>query len=362
MAKDKFKGLHFSRYVKVACVSLMSFFTTNYVVAEAVTVVSWGGSYGKAQDAALFTDASKNSGIAINRESGASMSKVMLQVESGAVTWDLVVSGSGGCAAAAAKGALEKIDFNIVDVSDFLPNTYTDYCIGSDVFSTVFAWNTEKYGEPGSPGAPNSWADFWNVEKFPGTRSIRLNNVDGVLEPAVMAMGIAPNKVYEFLSSDGGIEKAIDKIRELKPHISVYWESGAMQAQLMKDEEVDMITGWNGRFDNAKKDGAVVGYTFNQALRDYDGFGIPKGAPNKDLAMKFLAEVSKPEYQANLPFHITYGPTNGKAYEITTASTELLEALPSHPNNFSKMLAVDLEWYAEYRGKALELYMEFLSE
>ena len=38
-----------------------------------------------------------------------------------------------------------------------------------------------------------------------------------------------------------------------------------MQAQLMKDEEVDFITGWNGRFDNAKKDGAKVGYTFNQA-------------------------------------------------------------------------------------------------
>ena len=70
--------------------------------AEPITVVSWGGSYGKAQDAALFNDASKNSGIEINRESGASMSKVMLQVESGAVTWDLVVSGSGGCAAAAA--------------------------------------------------------------------------------------------------------------------------------------------------------------------------------------------------------------------------------------------------------------------
>ncbi len=69
-----------------------------------------------------------------------------------------------------------------------------------------------------------------------------------------MAMGIAPENVYDFLSAEGGIEKAIDKIRELKPHISVFWESGAMQAQLMKDAEVDMITGWNGRFDNAKKD------------------------------------------------------------------------------------------------------------
>ena len=89
--------------------------------------------------------------------------------------------------AAAAKGALEKIDFNVVDVSDFLPNTYTDYCIGSDVFATVFAWNTEKYGEPGSAGAPSSWADFWDVKKFPGTRAIRLNNVDGVYYTQILA-------------------------------------------------------------------------------------------------------------------------------------------------------------------------------
>ena len=64
----------------------LSLFAVTSAHADPVTVVSWGGSYGNAQDAALFTDASKNSGIEINRESGASMSKVMLQVESGAVT------------------------------------------------------------------------------------------------------------------------------------------------------------------------------------------------------------------------------------------------------------------------------------
>ena len=77
------------------------------------------------------------------------MSKTCLQVESGSVSWDLVVTGSGGAASAAAKGCLEKIDYSVVDVSDFYPNLYTDYCVGSDVFATVMAWNTDKYGEPG---------------------------------------------------------------------------------------------------------------------------------------------------------------------------------------------------------------------
>ena len=348
-------------WIGIFSLSLLAF-SFQTASAEPITVVSWGGSYGKAQDRALFTDASNHSGIAINRESGASMTKTCLQVQSGSVTWDLVVTGSGGAAAAAADGCLEKIDYSVVDVSDFYPGLYTDYCVGSDVFATVMAWNTDKFGEPGSPGAPSSWADFWDVKKFPGTRAYRANNVDGALEPALMADGVPPEKVYEVLATPEGKRRAINKIRELKPHIAVFWGSGAQQAQLMKDAEVDMSTGWNGRFDNAKKDGAKVGYTFNQALLDYDCFAMPKGAPNKEVAMRFLAEVSKPQYQANLPFYITYGPTNRKAYEMTKAPKELIESLPSHPKNVPLMLPVSLDWYAKHKNEALELYMELMSE
>ena len=348
-------------WIGILSLSLLAF-SFQTASAEPITVVSWGGSYGKAQDRALFTDASNHSGIAINRESGASMTKTCLQGQSGSVTWDLVGTGSGGAAAAAADGCLEKIDYSVVDVSDFYPGLYTDYCVGSDVFATVMAWNTDKYGEPGSPGAPSSWADFWDVKKFPGTRAYRANNVDGALEPALMADGVPPEKVYEVLATPEGKRRAINKIRELKPHIAVFWGSGAQQAQLMKDAEVDMSTGWNGRFDNAKKDGAKVGYTFNQALLDYDCFAMPKGAPNKEVAMRFLAEVSKPQYQANLPFYITYGPTNRKAYEMTKAPKELIESLPSHPKNVPLMLPVSLDWYAKHKNEALELYMELMSE
>ena len=174
--------------------------------------------------------------------------------------------------------------------------------------------NLEKaYGDKG----PQSWADFWDVKKFPGKRAYR-KGVAGALEPALMADGVPPNKVYEVLSQPGGIERALKKIRELKPHIAVWWSSGAQHAQLMKDGEVDMTTGWNGRFDVVAKDGGKVAYTFNQALLDYDCFAVPKGAPNRDAAMKFLAEISKPAYQAEFTKYITYGPTN-----------TVIQALPS---------------------------------
>lgn len=326
-------------------------------MAEEVTIASWGGSYQEAQSKALFEPAAEATGIEVKQETYGGMSDVRLQVRTGQVTLDIVASGSGSAARAGAEGLLTKLDYDVIDVSDFYPTLYSDYCLGGDVFSTVFAWNTDTYGEDG----PQSWADFWDVEKFPGSRAYR-GSVAGALEPALMADGVPPEEVYEVLSSEEGIERAINKIRELRPHIEVFWSSGAQHAQLMKDGEVDMTTGWNGRFDNAKKDGGKVAYSFNQALLDYDCFAIPKGAPNTETAMKFLAEISKPEYQDDLPKYITYGPTNKAAYETGVITPEVAAGLPSSPDNAALQLPISLDWYAEWETTASEMYQDMLTE
>ena len=323
-----------------------------------VTIASWGGSFQEAQSKALFEPAAEATGVTVKQETYGGMSDVRLQVSTGQVTFDIVASGSGSAARAGAEGLLEELDYDVIDVSEFYPTLKSTYCVGGDVFSTVYAWNTDTYGEDG----PQSWADFWDVEKFPGTRAYRGNSVAGALEPALMADGVPMEEVYEVLSSEEGIERALDKIRELRPHISVFWTSGAQQAQLMKDGEVDMTTGWNGRFDNAAKDGAQVAYSFNQALLDYDCFAIPKGAPNKDVAMAFLAEISKAEYQDDLPKYITYGPTNKAAYETGEITPEVAAMLPSSPENAALQLPISLEWYEEWETIASEMYQEMLTE
>lgn len=331
--------------------------TAAYAEDKTVTIASWGGSYQEAQSKALFEPAAEKTGITVKQETYGGMSDVRLQVSSGAVSLDIVASGSGSAARAGAEGLLEPLDYTIIDVSDFYPTLKSEFCVGGDVFSTVYAWNTETYGDAG----PQSWADFFDVEKFPGKRAYR-SKVAGALEPAIMADGVAMEDVYAVLDSEEGIERALDKIRELKPHIDVFWSSGAQQAQLMKDGEVDMTTGWNGRFDNAAKDGAKVTYSFNQALLDYDCFAIPKGAPNKDVAMAFLAEISKAEYQDDLPKYITYGPTNKAAYETGEISAKVAASLPSSPANAALQLPVSLEWYAKWETIADEMYQEMLTE
>jgi putative spermidine/putrescine transport system substrate-binding protein len=330
--------------------------STAFAEGRPVTIASWGGSYQDAQNKALFEPAAA-AGFDIKQETYGGMSDVRLQVQTGKVTLDIVASGSGSAARAGEEGLLEELDYKQIDVSNFYPEFYSKYCVGGDVFSTVYAWNTDTYGDNG----PKSWADFWDVKKFPGRRAYR-GGVAGALEPALMADGVAPADVYKVLDSEEGIERALNKIRELRPNIDVFWTSGAQHAQLMKDGEVDMTTGWNGRFDTAAADGAKVAYSFNQGLLDYDCFAIPKGAANRENAMALLAEISKPEYQDNLPEYITYGPTNKAAYDTGKIDAAMAARLPSSPENAALQLPISLDWYAKWETIAAEKYQEMLTE
>ena len=326
-------------------------------MAAEVVIGSFGGSYQDAQRKALFEPAARKMGIRVNDQTYGGISDIRLKVKAGAVEWDLVVSGAVYAARAAEEGLLEAIDYNVVDVSTFEPDMYTDTCVGTIVFSTVLAWNTETFGADG----PQSWADFWDVKKFPGARAMR-NKFDGNFEVALLADGVPLERVYEVLSTEQGMRRAIDKLREIKPHVAVWWKSGAQHAQLMKDGEVDMTTGWNGRFDAAKKDGAKVSYNFNEALMDYECWAIPKGAPNRETAMQFLNEISSAGIQANLPKYISYGPANKGAYALGLIDDETARALPSHPDNARLQLRMSTEWYAKNAQRATALFQDMMTE
>ena len=144
------------------------------------------------------------------------------------------------------------------------------------MFSTVVAWNTKTFGDNG----PQNWADFWDVEEIPRHALLPQHGHAGTRADGRRR---AARQGYEVLSAPGGIDRAIKKLKELKPHIAVWWSSGAQSAQLMKDGAVDMIIGWNGRFDVAAKAAPRSPTPSTRALLDYDCYVIPKGAPQQGL-------------------------------------------------------------------------------
>lgn len=68
---------------------------------------------------------------------------------------------------------------------------------------------------------------------------------------------------------------------------------------------------WNGRGWSAKNtDKKPVEMQWNQQIVTADYLVVPKGSPNKDAAMKFIAYTICAENNAKPSQYIPYGPTN----------------------------------------------------
>ena len=323
-----------------------------------LTLNTPGGAVQEGGRAVLWGPAAKKLGFQVKEETADNALDVLrLEVGSNSVKTDIIIMSGYQAAIAGSEGMLEPIDYKAVDASDFLPGTAAPYCVGIYGYAAVMAWNTKTYAKE----APSSWADFWNVEKFPGKRSMR-SDAEAQVEMALLADGVAPKDVYKVLGSEDGIKRAIAKIAALKPNISVWWSSGAQHGQLMKDGEVDMTTGWNGRFQTAKEAGGPVNYTYNQGILTYDCFAVTKGSTHKAEAMKMINEMSSAQSQAGLTKYVSYGPLNQGAFKTGIISKEAEAVLPTSPANSGAMIVQDIGWWAKNNDHVQQLFEDMMTE
>jgi putative spermidine/putrescine transport system substrate-binding protein len=326
--------------------------TTSAFAAEKLSYVTSGGVYLENIKKAFLQPIGKKLDIDWTIETADNDTQVRVQVASNNVTYDIVEFGASQCALGASQGLYEKLDFSIINNKELAPGSFSDYYVGSTVFSIVLAWNSKTVGA----NPPQSWADFWNTEKFPGTRSLR-KTARGMLEAALMADGVPPEKVYPI-----DMDRAFVSLRKIKSKIKAWWLSGAESQQFMKEGGIDMIAAFNARMDSVASDGAPVSYTFNQGILDFGCWAIVKGSKKKDLAMKVLAEFVKPEYQAEMSRLSNYGAANTKILETGKISPELAKRLPTAPDNLRRQIFADPEWWVKHGTEAIERFDQFLAE
>jgi putative spermidine/putrescine transport system substrate-binding protein len=270
------------------------------------------------------------------------------------VTWDVVDTPTVNCIRGGEQGLIEKLDFSQIPNAADLPADYkTPYSVAYEFYSSVLAYGTARK----NAAQPASWADFWNVSKFPGRRALR-NHPLGTLEAALLADGVPRDKLYPL-----DVDRAFRKLEEIKPHITVWWTSGGQSAQLLNDGEVDMIMMWNGRASAIAKEGAKVAYTYNDGILQNTQLCILKNSPNLKTAVSFINAALTPEYQANLPLHIDYGPGNPAAYKTGKISPERAAQLPNSPENAARQALMSYTWWASPEGeKAEKRWLQFMQK
>lgn len=311
-----------------------------------LTVVNFGGANGAAQKKAYFEPYEKANGAKIvGVEYNGEQAKIKAMVESKKITWDVVEVESPDIARGCDEGLFEKLDYSKVGAKgDFTPAAVHECGIGAFVWSTVMAYNGDKL-----KAGPVTWADFWDVKKFPGKRAMR-KGARYNLEFALMADGVAVKDVYKVLATKDGAERAFKKLSELKPNIQ-WWEAGAQPPQFLVAGDVVMTTAYNGRIDAAQREGKNLKITWTGGIYDLDYWVMPKGTPNKDAALKYIALASSPDAQAEYAKNISYGPTNTKA--LTKLDAKVLGNLPTSAANAKTALQFNVSFWAD-QGEALE--------
>ena len=220
--------------------------------------------------------------------------------------------------------------------------------MGTDTYATIIAYRTDKFGQHG----PSSWADFWDVKKFPGRRAMHKHPID-TLEEALMADGVPMDKLYPI-----DMDRAFKKLDQIKSQVDVWWTGGAQTTQMLESGEVDMLPTWNARAQVVIDAGKPVALSWNQGIYSMEGWVIPKGDPNADLGRKFVTFCANAKRQAEFFDKLSYGPTNPRAYDYI--SKERAKSLPTAPQNLKLMVQSSTEWWGKNKEKAIERFNSWL--
>ena len=339
--------------------------------AGELTVVSWGGAYTKSQVEAYHKPFMKDcAGSKIkSQDYNGGIAEIKAQVEGKKVSWDIVDVELSDAIRACDEGLLETIDHSklpkgdngAVATDDFLKGTLYECAVANIVWSTIFAYDTTKI----KGDTPKTMADFFDLKKWPGKRGLR-KGAKVNLEFALMADGVAAKDVYKILETKAGIDRAFKKLDTIKGSV-VWWTAGAQPPQLLADGEVLMTTAYNGRIFNAVAgEGKPFAIVWDGQIWDLDLWVIPKGAPNKDLAMDFLKYSTGTKALAAQASYISYGPARQSSSPLVgkyhNKDIDMGPQMPTAPNNLKNAVQSNFSFWADNADQLKERFNAWLAK
>ena len=335
---------------------------------EAVTVVSWGGSYARACVLGYHESFVEETGIAVNLEDyNGGLAQVRAQVEVGAVHWDVVDMDMDEAVQGCDEGLLEPLDPDWFApgpdgepaTEDFFPGTWTECGVGTSSGSSIYAYNRERF--PGEK--PATLEDFFDLEKFPGRRAMRRVPNDN-MEFALMADGVPVEELYDLLETPQGRDRAFRKLDTIKDQV-IWWEAGAQPPQMLADGEVAMSTAWNGRIFNAQAlENQPLEIVWDGQIKGANQLVIVAGTPRLELAKQFVAFATRPESMAGIAGYIAYSPARRSGVALVSTHKETgIDMAPHMPTQDrpGRSLARDHAWWSNHRDEFNERFSAWLA-
>ena len=368
--RTKSKARHFGNAPRLALATLAAAVAFG-AVAETITVVSWGGAYGRASRAAVLEPFSAETGIEVQvEEYNGGLAQVRVQVEIGDVFWDVVDFEMPDMVRGCDEGLLETVDLDALPpapdatpiAEDYYPGTTTDCGPSTIYYATVVAYNAEAFP---ADAKPTTVADFFDLAKFPGRRGMnRTPHVN--LEFALMADGVPRDEVYAVLDTPEGMDRAFAKLDTIKDSVR-WWEAGAQPPQMLADQEVTMSTAFNGRIFNAQvveKQPFVV--IWDGQILDSAGFGIVRGTKHLAAAQRLVNYAAQPAVMARVSEYISYSPARRSGAPLVAkhkaTGIDMAPHMPTDPANMTNALPNDWAWWSDNADEVRERFGAWLAQ
>jgi putative spermidine/putrescine transport system substrate-binding protein len=216
--------------------------------------------------------------------------------------------------------------------------------------SYILAVNKAVVGDKG----PQSWAEFYDVKKFPGKRTL-FAQFEGQLEGALIADGVDPKSLYPL-----DVDRALAKIKSIKDHV-IFWKSGAECENLFRGKEVIAGNMWSNRANLLRVElNGAIDWNWNGAVVAPAVWMVPKGNPaGKAAAMKFIALAQDPASQIELFKVIYMSPANPAAAPLVPADMRRYDA--TQPENLSAQVTLDTKWYGANSEATQKKYLDMMA-
>lgn len=307
-------------------------------------VTSWGGEYEDAQAAAIFEPFQRLTGARITTQR-TDIRELRRQVEAGETKWDLCDILVEDVLPLANIGVLEEIDYNIVDATGVFSELKTTFSLPASYYTTIMSYRDDAW--PGMTG-PQSWPDYWDVTRFPGSRGL-YGNPQTTLEFALLADGVDRDDLYPL-----DVDRAFVSLERIRPVVTLWWEQGAQPAQTLNSGAVTLVSAWHNRLLNVKREGAPITLVWNNGALSGDSWVAPKGAPNRDVAMDLINFATRPEVTAAFASLVPFGPVHARAFDFLPA--EAATYLPTSPTLRDRQFTINFEWWFKRRDAINERF------
>jgi putative spermidine/putrescine transport system substrate-binding protein len=319
---------------------------------EQIVINDSGGDMQSSMRKIFYSEFEKRYGIRVVNTSPVDLGKLKSMVQSSNIDWAVTELAGDDAVVAEKMDLLEPLDHKIIDFSGY-PENLRDrkHIFPKSVYSTVITYNTDVYK---GDNHPKSWADFFDLQKFPGKRAMQNSPIEN-LEFALLADGVPADKLYPL-----DVDRAFKKLDTIKKAVSVWWTTGAQSAQVLVDKEVDMGTVWNGRSWALMKQGAPIAIEWNQGAIKESAFGIPKGAPNAYWGQKFLALASEAKLQGVYADMLGYPGLNLEALKYT--DPKVAPFLPTYPEYLNKQFWTNIAWWSDNGAPIKERWVRWVLE